>query len=260
MKPSLVTKSFAAFALFIVAACAVPGSYVNSRANGVEKTYRYDEGGKKVLVYEIDRTGELIVHDPNDKMAQMRMAGRKGEQKAEAADAARQKKIMLAPKRDSKDPIFVNIKSVEFIGDKLKLTEKDKQNVRDSFRKAFENDSVIRLTPEDQTNPTGGKQSVRSAFKDLGREVSAKKSNADVDIVLKVTYGAGIGGHKGKLVEVPAMAFTAMIINRWMRDQYEEKGGSSTLDIPGSTSRLAERIKRVIRTDIGPNIPADRTL
>ncbi len=65
------------FMLFTFAACAVPGSYVTSRAPGMEKTYRYDEGGKKVLVYEVDKYGTLFVYDENDQRARMMMAGRK---------------------------------------------------------------------------------------------------------------------------------------------------------------------------------------
>lgn len=63
--------------LLASAACAVPGSYVTTRAPGMEKTYRYDEGGKKVLVYEVDKYDTLFVYDENDRRARMMMTGRK---------------------------------------------------------------------------------------------------------------------------------------------------------------------------------------
>jgi hypothetical protein len=260
MKLDLVTKSFVVLVLCFVAACAVPGSYVNSSVNGVQQTYRYDEGGKKVLVYETDRTGKLIVHDPSDKRARQMMSWQKGQQKAEAEDAARLEKIKQAPKRKPTDPIFVNIKSIDYVGDKLKLTEKDKQPIHDSIRKPFENDPIIRLLPEEQSDQAGGRPNVRSAFNELGREVGGEKTNADVDIVVKVSYSMGIGGKKGKLVEVQEVDYLAIITGRQMRNKHEAKGGSTMLDIPGNTKRFVDRVKKVIVNDVGPTIPADRSL
>lgn len=63
--------------LFAFTACAVPGSYVTSRTPRSVKTYRYNEAGKKVLVYEIDEYDTLFVYDENDKQAKMMMTGRK---------------------------------------------------------------------------------------------------------------------------------------------------------------------------------------
>jgi len=78
MKPATPLNIIAiVIMLFAFAACAVPGSYVTSRAPGMEKTYRYDEGGKKVLVYEVDKYGTLFVYDESDQRAKMMMAGRK---------------------------------------------------------------------------------------------------------------------------------------------------------------------------------------
>ncbi len=256
----LSTKGLIVFALFAVAACAIPGSYVNSNVNGVEKTYRYDEGGKKVLVYEVDRTGKLIVHDPNDKRAQQMTGWRKAEQQADAQDAARLEKIKEAPKRKPTDPIFANIKSIEYIGDKLKLTEKEKKDIYDSFRRPFENDPVIRITEEEKPVQAGDRAGVRRNAGNALKDVGGKKNNADVDIVLKVFYAMGIGGHKGKLVEVQELDYQATITGRWMRDKHEAKGGSTMLDIPGNTKRFVERVKKVILSDVGPTIPADLKL
>lgn len=67
------------FTLFVLifTSCAIPGSYVTSRTPRSVQTYRYDEGGKKVLVYEIDNYNTLFVYDENDKQAKMMMTGRK---------------------------------------------------------------------------------------------------------------------------------------------------------------------------------------
>lgn len=224
----------------------------------MEKTYRYDEGGTKVLVYEVDRTGQLIVHDPTDKRAQQMMSGRKAEQKAEAEQAARMDKIKLAPKRKPSDPIFVNLKPIDDRA--VQLTEKQKKDVHDYLRKHLENDRIIRLDfeekPEQATDRKGVRRNARNAVKDLG----AKKNNADVDVAIKVIYEMGIGGHNGKLKEVKNLGFHATIKNNWMRDTYEAKGGCSLLDIPNGTQRFTDKVKQVIRTDVGPNIPADRSL
>ncbi len=78
MKPAnSVNVLVIVFMLFVFTACAIPGSYVTSRTPRSVKTYRYDEGGKKVLVYEIDEYDTLFVYDENDKQAKMMMAGRK---------------------------------------------------------------------------------------------------------------------------------------------------------------------------------------
>jgi hypothetical protein len=254
MKLYLSSKGLIVFALFAVAACAVPGSYVNSNVNGVEKTYRYDEGGKKVLVYEVDRTGKLIVHDPNDKRAQQAMSWRKGEQQADANQAARLEKIKQAPKRKPNDPILVNIRPID--DSEIQLTEKQKKDIYDYFRKHFENDPVIRLTAEEKSDQAGGRRNVRNALKDLG----GKRNRADVDVVIKVNSASGIGGHNGKLVEVKELAFHATINGNWMRDTHTADGGSTMFDIPNATQRFSEKVKQIIKNDIGPTIPADRSL
>ena len=252
MKPDLVTKSFIVLILLFVAACAVPGSYVNSRVNGVEKTYRYDEGGKKVLVCEVDRAGNMIVHDPNDKQVQQRLAGRKWEEKADAAAAARMEKIKQAPKRNPNDPISVNFRPID--DSQIEMTEKQKKDMYDYFRKQFENDPVIRLTAEERTDRKGVRRQAVSSLKDLAGE------GADVDVVIKVTSKTVYGTIKGKLASAKEMMFQASVTGKWMRDKHQAEDAGTLFDIPKATQRLSEKVKKIIKNDIGPTIPANRHL
>jgi hypothetical protein len=252
MKLDLVAKSFVVLVLCFVAACAVPGSYVNSSVNGVQQTYRYDEGGKKVLVYETDRTGKLIVHDPNDKRAQQMMSWQKGQRKAEAEKAARMEKIRQAPKRKPTDPIFVHVKPID--DSAVTLTDKERKDVHDNIKKYLADDQIIRFTFEEK--PVEGKRSVKHALKDL----RGKGENADVDVSIEILYESGIGGHNGKLVEIKNLGLHATINNRWLGDTHKASAGCSLVDLSYGMKNFQDRVKKVIANDIGPTIPADRSL
>jgi hypothetical protein len=252
MKLDLSSKVLIVLALFAVTACAVPGSYVNSRVNGVDKTYRYDEGGKKVLVYEVDRMGNLIVYDPNDKQAQQRMSGRKWAEKADAAAAARMEKIKQAPKRKANDPISVNLRPID--DSQIEMTEKQKKDMYDYFRKQFENDPVIRLTAAQRTDRKGVRRQAVSSLKDLAGQ------GADVDVVIKVTSRTVYGTMNGKLASAKEMVFQASVNGKWMQDKHQAEDAGTLFDIPKATHRLSEKVKKIIMNDIGPTIPANRSL
>jgi hypothetical protein len=237
--------------LFAFAACAVPGSYVRSTVNGVEKTYRYDEGGKKVLVYEVDRTGKLTVHDPNDKQAKMMMSGRKWEEKQEAAQVVRLEKIRQAPKRRPNDPIFVNFMPID--DSEINMNEKQKKDMYDYFRKQLANDPVIRLNEE-----TGGSGKHKTGKVLKGIVTSALST--DVDLKIKVTSKTVYGTINGKLAEAKEMAFQASINSRWLKDKHTAEDAGTLFEIPRATQRLSQKIKKIIKDDIGPTIPADRSL
>jgi hypothetical protein len=241
-----------AFSLAVVCACAIPGSYVNSSVNGVQQTYRYDEGGKKVLVYETDRTGKLTVHDPNDKRAQQMMSWQKGQQTAEAEKAGRMEKIKQAPKRKPADPIFVHVKPIDYSA--VTLTDKERKDVHDNIKKYLADDKIIRFTFEEK--PDEGKRSVKHALKD----VRGKGENADVDVSIEITYEAGIGGRRGKLVEIKNLGLNATINSRWLGDTHKASAGCSLVDLSYGMKNFQERVKKVIVNDIGPTIPADRSL
>lgn len=241
-----------AFSLAVVCACAIPGSYVTSRTNGVEQVYRYDQGGKKVLVYETDQTGKLIVHDPNDKRAQQMMSWDKNLQKAEAERAARLERIKQAPKRKPTDPIFVHVKPTDYSA--VTLTDKERKDLHDNIKKYLADDQIIRFTFEEK--PDEGRRSVKHALKDL----RGKGDKADVDISIEIIYESGIGGHNRKLVEVKNWGLNATINNRWLGETHKASAGCSPADLSYGMKNFQERVKKVIVNDIGPTIPADRSL
>lgn len=255
MTLGLSSKHLIVFVLFAVAACAVPGSYVTSTMNGVEKTYRYDEGGKKVLVYELDRgTGKATVYDPNDKRCQQYLEGEKWQQKAEAAHAARQDRIRQAPKRRPNDPIMVRFKPID--DSEIQLTEKQKKDMYDYFRKQIEGDPVIRLVAEERADRKGVRRAAATALKDL----SAKGHTADVDVVIKVTSKTVYGTINNKLAEAKEMTFQATIISNWLEDSRKASDAGTLFDIPKATQRLSEKVRQIIKNEIGPTIPADKSI
>jgi hypothetical protein len=190
------------------------------------------------------------VHDPNDKQAQMRLSGKKWEEKADAAAAARMEKIKQAPKRKPNDPISVNFRPID--DSQIEMTEKQKKDMYDYFRKQFENDPVIRLTAEQRTDRKGVRRQAVSSLKDLVGE------GADVDVVIKVTSKTVYGTMNGKLASAKEMRFEASVKSKWMEGKHQAEDAGTLFDIPKATHRLSEKVKQIIKNDIGPAIPANR--
>ncbi len=239
-----------AFSLAVVCACAIPGSYATSRSGGVEKVYRYAEGGKKVLVYEVDAGGKLIVHDPNDSRAKMMQGHQKRQKEVEVANAAHIEKIRKAPKRKSSDPIYLYIKPVET---RLKMSDKQKKDIFNYFRKQFENDRIIKLV----SKPGTSSGELRKSFRSFRR---SKEPAADAHLLITVSRDTVYGLRKGKVASAEAMVFKATVTGNWIPIERKAEDKGTLFQIPAATQRLSKRIKRVIVKDIGPTIPADRSL
>jgi hypothetical protein len=217
----------------------------------VQKTYRYDEGGKKTLVYEFDDTGKLTVYDPNDNQAKQMLAHEKRQQQAALADAARMDKIRQAPKRKQNDPIYLYLQPVE---SEIDLTDKQKSDIFEYFRKQFENDPVIRLVSR-QKGAVG--RQLLSALKGGNAQ---KGKDADVNVVITVSTTTVYGFVGKKVADAKALVFKARIAGNWLPAEQKAEETGTLFQLPDATRRLSDRIKQVIKQDIGPTIPADRSL
>lgn len=241
--------------LLALIACAMPpGSYSKTTVNGAEKTYRYEEGGGKTLVYEVDRNGKLIVYDPNDKQAQQRLGLQKHEQQAEQKQAARMERIRQAPKRKQGDPIFVSFQPIE---SEIEMSEKQKQDIFDFFKKNLEDDPVIRLINRPNSKSTSGK--LRQAAGEL-KSAGTGKPKSDVNLVITVSTTTVYGTIKGKLAEAKAMVFKAKMTGNWLPATQKAEETGTLFQLPEATRKLSEKIKKLVKEEIGPTIPADRSL
>ena len=241
------------FVLLALSACLMqPGSYSRTTSNGSEKMYRYEEGGKKTLVYEVDAAGKLTVYDPNDKQARQRLEQQKREQQADQANAARMEKIKQAPKRKQNDPILVNFRPIEA---EVELSDKQKKDMYDYIRKQLENDPVIRLAGKDKAK-SGEMRQLMGALKGGSR----KAPDSDVDLVIKVSTKTVYGTIKGKLAEAKAMVFKATMTGNWLPATQTAEEAGTLFELPEATRKLSEKIKKAIKEEIGTTIPADRSL
>ena len=243
-----VLSVVAVFIILMTAACATPGSYSTSKINGVERMYRYDANGNKILVYEVDPSGKLTVYDKNDKRAQQRMA-------RQQATADRSEKAKLAPKRRPNDPIYVNLKPV-VLGEDLKKVERPQGAVAEQVKKEFQNDPVIRLVSQDDAKKE--KKKVKVTF--LGRG-SQEPPKADADVTVNAyteeVYGLTKQGKPGKMI---AVVFKATITSRFVPDSYTVEESGSVFQNVEVTHRFGEKVKQTIKDRIGPVIPADRSI
>lgn len=239
-----------AFSLAAICACAIPGSYVTSRSGRAEKVYRYDEEGKKVLVYEVDAGGKLTVHDPNDSRAKMMQGHAQRQKEVDVANAAHIEKIRKAPKRKPSDPIYLYIKPVET---RLKMSDKQKKDIFNYFTKQFENDRIIKLV----SRPGTSSGELRKSFRSFRR---SRGPAADAHLLITVSRDTVYGLRKGKVASAEAMVFKATITGNWIPIERKAEDKGTLFQIPAATQRLSKRIKRLIVKEIGPTIPADRSL
>ncbi len=240
--------------LLALAACIMqPGSYSRITSNGSEKMYRYEEGGKKTLVYEVDAAGKLTVYDPNDKQAQQRLAQQKQQVESEQKRSARMEKIRQAPKRNQNDPISVYFLPIE---SEVEMSDKQKQDIFDYFKKQLEGDPVIRLM--DNAKSRSGKMRQAASFL---KNASSGRPTSDVDLRIKVSTETVYGFTKDrKPAEAKAMVFKATVTGNWLPATQKAEESGTLFQLPDATRKLSEKIKKLIKDEIGPTIPADRSL
>jgi len=251
-------KHICAGVLFVsLAACAMqPGSYSKSTMNGTERMYRYDEGGKKVLVYEVDPAGKMTVLDPNDKQVKQRQAQQRLGEQVQQANADRLEKIKQAPKRRASDPIYVNFRPME-LDAKLSQVEKPKGAFFEQIKKEFANDPVIKLVGKDKMR-TG---ELVQALGTLRGQSSQRAPSADVEVAfkghMKEVYGLTAKGKPGSAM---ALVIEATITSNYLPATVKLEETGNIFQNMELTKRLGEKVKKAIKEQIGPTIPADRAI
>jgi hypothetical protein len=250
-----VASICAVVALFVVYGCGA--GYRTTVKNGHETVYYVDEDGNKRLVYEIAKDGTVTIHDETDPKAQAIIAQQERMEQAKVLEAERIERIEQAPKRNSNDPIFVALHDVE-LDDQLKQAQHSEGAVDKQIRGQFDKDPVIRLIGMDSMK--------KNEWAQLGKALSGRSSNegpaADVDVVsrgyLKEVYG--FDKKTGKPASMVAVVFEATITSNYLPAEFTVTEEGNVLLNAQVSSRFVEKIKAVIKNQIGPTIPADRSL
>jgi hypothetical protein len=250
-----VASICAVLALFVVFGCGA--GYRTTVKNGHETVYYVDEDGNKRLVYEIAKDGTVTIHDETDPKAQAIIAQQERMEQAKVLEAERIERIEQAPKRKPNDPIFVALHDVQ-LDDKLKQAQHSEGAVDKQIRGQFDEDSVIRLIGMDSMK--------KNEWSQLGKALSGRSANegpaADVDVVsrgyLKEVYG--FDKKTGKPASMVAVVFEATITSNYLPAEFTVTEEGNVLLNAQVSSRFVEKIKAVIKNQIGPTIPADRSL
>jgi hypothetical protein len=233
------------------------GSYSSSSRNGHEKVYRQEEDGSKTLVYEVDKDGTLTVHDENDPRAQQMQEAEHRAEMSRAADAERLERIKAAPKREAGAPIYVALHETE-LDAKLKESQHSEGAVFDEIMKNFQEDDVIRLVDGGQTQASEWTQMARA----LKGESTKAAPAADVEVYTRgrLEEKAGINRQTGKLGTMWVVVFEATVSSNYLPSTHTVTEEGNVFRNQEVTQRLVEKIKQVIKNDIGPTLPADRSL
>ena len=244
-----------AFSLVVALGCGA--GYRTTVKNGHESVYYVDENGEKRLVYEIAKDGEVTIHDESDPKSQALMARQERLEQAKVDEAERVERIRQAPKRNQSDPIFVALHEVQ-LDEQLKGAQHTDGAVNKQFRGHFDKDSVIRLIGMDSMK--------QSDWDKLGKALAGKSPNespaADIDVIsrgyLKEVYG--INKKTGKAGSMIAVVFEATIKCNYIPAEFTVTEEGNLLLNQQVSKRFADKVKAIIKKEIGPTIPADRNL
>jgi hypothetical protein len=233
------------------------GGYRTSTRNGHEKVYRVEEDGSKTLVYEIAKDGTVTIHDETDPRAQKLQEAQRRAEMSLAADAERLERIKAAPKRKPGAPILVALHKTE-LGPKLKESQHSEGAVFEEVYKNFRNDDVIRLVESSkmQANEWG----------QLAKAWSGKSTKsapaADVEVRSKgyLKEKVGINKSTGKVGSMWVVVFEATVSSNYLPNTHTVTEEGNIFRNQEVTRRLTDKIKHVIKNEIGPSLPADRNI
>jgi hypothetical protein len=241
--------------VFSLLACGA--GYRTVIVNGEKKVYKVDEEGNRTLVYQVHKDGTTVVHDEKDPMYQQHRAEERRVEEGKKAEVARLERIKHAPKRRAGAPIYVALHATE-LGESMKKAEHTRGAVDEQIRKEFTSDKVIKLVNR--------KDLEREELAQLARALAGKNPNsspvADVEVRSRVYLKETVGVNRktGKMASMPLIHFEATITSNYVPAEYKVHEKGTVFQNVQATKRFAREIKRVIRKEIGPTLPADRTL
>lgn len=161
--------------------------------------------------------------------------------------------INRAEKRKPNEPIVVALFETD-VAENLKANTKGRLFVQ--FRKEFENDAVIRLVDQKIVN-NASKQVKRKRYGRLG-STKRPKVAADVSVfsTARIKEVVGRSRSTGKLGKMAALAYAATISSHYFaEDTYTVEETGNIFNNVKVTRRFTNKIKAIIKNEIGPNIP-----
>lgn len=250
----LITVLLVAFSF---AALGCMAGYRSTTKNGHETVYKVDDDGNKTLIYEIDPDGAVTIHDETDPRAQQLMKAEAARERAEAADVERIELIKAAPKRAQGEAILVAIHSVE-LGPKLKEAQHSQGAVTAEVLKNFESDKVIQLVSVGDTNS----QKWTQIAKMYSGQSANQAPESDVTVVTKARLKEvfGVSKSSGKPASAWYIVYEATVRCNYLPNEYAVTEEGNMFRNVEVTKRFTDKIKAVIKNDIGPTLPADRSL
>ncbi len=233
--------------ILMLAGCSA--GYKLNHKDGVETLYHIDESGSKQIVYVVNKDGRLQIHNENDPLVKRIYADhRSGTGTQEHIDSSlvddktrhqqmldarmiQMGRLQVAEKRHDTDPIFVTVKPAEKGATEIdrQLRKRNKTAVIEELTR----ESVITFTPE----------------------------SGDVDVFFKsyVRETAAVSIQTKKLVTATAFYFEALVRSNYLPEEgYTICELGHVMDRQAVIKRTAQRVKKIIKEKIGPNIPKDR--
>jgi hypothetical protein len=229
--------------------------YRTSTKNGHEKTYYVDDDGNKTLVYEKDKDGAYTIHDESDPKAQEIMQAQAMAEQSEIADLQRVEQIKVAPKRAPGEPILVILYDIE-LDPNLAEAQHSDHAIYQEVVQHFQNDDVIHLV-------SGGNSTVRE-IQQMSKMMAGESTKAappsDVDVMSRAYLKEVYGLRDGKPASAMYVVFEAKVICNYLPTEFTVTEEGNLFRNGEVAQRFAEKIKAVIKNDIGPTLPADRSL
>ena len=144
------------------------------------------------------------------------------------------------------------------LSEDLRQAQHTEGAVQEQLRKEFEGDTVIAVV--DPAVSQG--RELTQAFRILAGQAPSQAPPADVEVVTRayVQEKVGINQSTNKVGSYAAVVFEATITSNYLPAEHTVTEEGSIFRNVEVTHRLAEKIKAVIKNEIGPTIPQDRNL
>ena len=243
--------------LLLAAFSGCGAGYRSRNINGVKTVTYVDENGNARDIYRVEKDGRTTIYDENDPMARRLVAQQAASAKMEQARNERLDRIKAAPKRASRDPIYVVLFETE-LGENLAKAEKPEGAVYKAFRKEFEHDRICKLVNPRKMKGNAGRE-IR-AF--LENPLSPESTVADVSVTTRAFLEEqyGISKKKGKPARMVALVFEATITSHFLPRTFTVRESGHILNNPEVTRKFAAKVRRIIVEEVGPTIPKDRSV
>lgn len=198
-----------------------------------------------------DKDGNIISTDDPEARAKVELAKKQRQEKLAA--------LASAPKRGPGDPIQVALFQTVMSEDLRKATTKD--GVFPYLRKEFENDPVIKALDQAQVDRYARDYDFRTgrykSFSSFDRGPEFLPADVYVESFAKIEQKVGINRTTRKPASASFLVYTAKITSEYGDRPLEVTEEGFILANVEVTRKFAEKIKAVVRDEIGPNIPQD---